>query len=349
MSQTALAEPVELAEAPTATPRQWVDKLSPYRERSTGFAIFQAASTLLLHFACWAGMLAVYQRSWLAAVGLGILAGLFLVRLFIIQHDCGHGSFFASKTANDALGSFLGVLTLQPYYRWRMTHNMHHATSSDLAERRLDRDILTLTVAEYQASPWHKRLAYRAFRNVFFMLFLLAPFIFIVEARLAYDSYLRRREKLSTYGTSLALAGILVAGHFTVGLGTFCLLWLPVVMTGAGVGVWLFYVQHQFPDAYWAHKPEWTFVDAGLKGSSCYLVPQPLRYFTGNIGYHQIHHLDPRIPNYNLPRCYEDLPELKAAPHLTLLQSLRCVFANLYDEERGRMVSFREARQTAAQ
>ncbi len=267
-----------------------------------------------------------------------------LVRIFIIQHDCGHGSFFKSRRANDVVGVLSGLFTLAPYKFWRKTHAIHHAHHAELEERGIG-DVWTMTVAEYLRASWWKRAVYRVFRNPFF-LFVLAPSVnFIVVQRLplgAKDSW-RTGEKASVWWTNLAIAGLLAAASFFTSLGAVLMIGLPVIVLAATVGTWLFYVQHQFERTYWEHTPQWDYTLAALHGSSYYKLPRVLQWFTGNIGFHHIHHLSPRIPNYNLQKCHEENPALQRVVQLTLLGSLKTVLLALWDEEQRRLVTFREA------
>jgi len=265
-----------------------------------------------------------------------------LVRLFIIQHDCGHGSFFASRRANDLLGRALGVLTLTPYAFWRTQHAIHHASSGKL-DRRGAGDITTLTVHEYLALPLWRRLLYRAYRHPL-VLFGLGPvYMFVIRNRIPIASPLRHRKTWSSIlGTDAALAVIVLLMVETVGGRAFALAYLPVILLAASTGMWLFYIQHQFEHAYWATGPDWDFHDAALKGSSFYDLPALLHWPTGYIGFHHIHHVCSKIPNYRLRDCFNQNAEFHDARRLTLLDSLKCLPLSLWDEERQLLVSFRQ-------
>ncbi len=330
--------------------RDWVPHLAPYKERSYGIGLWQVGSTLAAYFAAW---IVLWQASEVLSYPLTFLlcvpTALLLVRLFVLQHDCGHRSLLPSSAANHTVGTILSLFTLVPYFRWRQTHAMHHATSSNMAKRRIGRDIYTMTVKEYRAANRWRRFYYRVYRNPFILFGLLPGIVFLGEQRLAYEPTLRRREKLSAYGLNAAIVLMFLAAHLTLGLDRFFPLWLSVFLIGSSTGVWLFYVQHQFPEAYWAKEEEWSFVDAALKGSSYYRLPAPLRYLTASIGYHHIHHLEPRMPNYRLKRCHEEVSGFDDVPSFGPLSSLHCVFANLWDEDQKRLISFREYdRATAA-
>jgi omega-6 fatty acid desaturase (delta-12 desaturase) len=277
---------------------------------------------------------------------LAIPAAGFLVRIFIIQHDCGHGSFFRSRRANDAVGIVSGILTMTPYQYWRKTHAIHHAHHAELEERGIG-DVWTLTVDEYLEAPRWKRVVYRVFRNPIF-LFVLAPaFNFVVAQRIrgGIQATWNTGERASVWWTNLALAGLLAAGMATIGLGSTLLITLPIIGIAASVGTWLFYVQHQFERTYWEHTPEWDYTLAALHGSSYYRLPRVLQWFTGNIGFHHIHHLSPRIPNYDLERVHEENPMFQRVVQLTLASSLRTMVLTLWDENERRLVSFRQGLQ----
>ncbi len=280
---------------------------------------------------------------WLTLL-LAVPAAGFLVRIFIIQHDCGHGSFFRSRCANNAVGILSGLLTLVPYKFWRKTHAIHHAHHAELEERGIG-DVWTMTVAEYLQARWWKRVVYRVFRNPFF-LFGIAPAInFIIMQRLpvGVKKSWPTDEKTSVWWTNLAIAGWLAAASAFVGLGAVLMVGLPVIVIAASVGTWLFYVQHQFERTYWEHTPQWDYTLAAMHGSSYYKLPSILQWFTGNIGFHHIHHLSPRIPNYNLQQCHEENPLFQRVAQLTLLSSLKTVLLALWDEKQRRLVTFREA------
>ncbi len=287
---------------------------------------------------------------WLTLL-LSLPAAGFLTRLFIIQHDCGHGCFFHSARANHAVGFILGVLTLTPYQYWRRTHALHHASSGDLDRRELG-EIDTLTVAEYLALSRWRRLGYRLYRNMFVLLVLGPLYQFVLKHRLPLDAPREwKREWRSVFATDLALAAIVVTMGLTIGLGRFALVYLPLLVVSGALGVWLFYVQHQFEDTYWENHPDWDFHRAGVQGSSFLDLPAVLHWFTGNIGYHHVHHLSSRIPNYSLRRCMAENPELQEVTRLTLRQGLACGRLKLWDEDARHLVGFGQvtgARQGAA-
>jgi omega-6 fatty acid desaturase (delta-12 desaturase) len=277
--------------------------------------------------------------SWWLTLPLALLAAGFLVRVFIIFHDCGHGSFFPSRKANDILGFITGVLTFAPYYHWRWEHALHHASSGDL-DRRGTGDVWTLTVQEYlEASRW-KRFAYRLARNPV-ILFGPAPlFLFLIKMRFP-AAKAPPRERHSVAWTNLALVGVVAVMSCVFGLEAYLLLQVFIIMLAGSAGLWLFYVQHQFEGVHWERSEEWDYATAALKGSSFYKLPKVLQWFSGNIGFHHIHHLSPRIPNYHLEKCHRAEPLFQTVKPITLLGSLKSLTFRLWDEQRQRLVGYR--------
>ncbi len=327
----------------------WTQILNHYREPSDSRGAIELAITALplaaLWVAIWAGL--HFGHYWLSLL-LILPASGFLVRLFMIQHDCGHGSFFRNRSANNWVGRVIGVLTLTPYDYWRRTHALHHATSGDL-ERRGIGDIDTLTVAEYRALPFWRRLRYRIYRHPIVMFGLGPAYLFIIEQRLPID--LLRGGWMpwtSVMVTNVAIAAVVGFLMWLVGPWTFLLVHMPMALIAGSIGIWLFFVQHQFEDTLWDRGAEWNMQEAALHGSSHYDLPRVLRWFTANIGMHHIHHLCSRIPYYRLPRVLRDHPELRDIGRLTLWQSFHCVRLVLWDETKRRLVSFREVRMSAA-
>jgi omega-6 fatty acid desaturase (delta-12 desaturase) len=320
----------------------WRQVVARYQKPSIGRGVWQIVNTLVPYGACWYLMYLSLAVSWWLAVPLAVLAGAFLVRMFIIFHDCGHGSFFKSSAANHILGAITGVLTLTPFYHWRWQHGIHHASSGDL-DRRGTGDVWTLTVREYlEASRW-KRFAYRLARNPF-VLFVLAPlFLFLVMHRVP-SLKAPSRERYSVYWTNLAVGAMAAGLIWLFGLKAFLILQLTVLMVAGSAGVWLFYVQHQFDGVYWARGDDWDYATAALKGSSFYKLPKVLQWFSGNIGFHHIHHLSPRIPNYHLEKCHKAEPLFQTVQPITLLSSLKSFTFRLWDEQRRKLVGYRHLR-----
>jgi acyl-lipid omega-6 desaturase (Delta-12 desaturase) len=316
----------------------------PNLARSITELAITAGPLALLWFLMWATLDLGYWLSLLLAVP----AAGFLVRLFMIQHDCGHGAFFHLRSTNDWVGRAIGVLTLTPYDFWRYTHAVHHSTSGNLNRRGIG-DIDTLTVQEYLVRSRWDRLRYRVYRHPMIMFGLGPAYLFILQHRLPVG--LMRsgwRPWLSAMTTNVAIAALVALMTWLVGVGPFLLVHLPILVLAASAGVWLFYVQHQFENTTWAHEGTWNLQEAALHGSSHYALPGPLRWFTANIGVHHIHHLCSRIPCYRLPRVLRDHPDLEGIGRLTLFESFKCVRLVLWDESRQRLVSFREARQDCA-
>lgn len=325
--------------------RDWLSTLARYREPSTRRSLFELAATLTPFLALWAlAWMALSVSPWLALV-IAMLNGAFLVRIFIIQHDCGHGSFLRNRKAQDWLGRVLGVLTLTPYAVWRRSHSIHHAHAGNLDQRGIG-DVLTLTIAEYRARSPLGRLAYRLYRHPL-VLFVLGPsYLFILQNRLPYGLMREGwRYWTSAMGTNAMIGIALGLIIWFGGLLPVLLIFLPTSVIAATIGVWLFYVQHQFEETHWAKGEDWQLHDAALEGSSHYVLPQPLRWLTGNIGIHHVHHLYSRIPFYRLPEVLREHRSLAEAQRLTIRESITQARLHLWDEAQGRLLSFAEARQ----
>jgi len=321
----------------------WLKILAKYRQPRLVRSLFELAVTVLPLALFWAGAYVSFAYRFWPGLILVLPAAAFLLRLFMIQHDCGHGSFFARRQLDTWTGRTLGVLTLTPYDYWRRAHAVHHASAGNLDERGVG-DITTLTVSEYQGLPWKGRLGYRLYRNPVVMFGIGPAWLFLFKHRLPFG--MMRSGALpwiSTMATNLAFAVLAALMIWAVGIGGFLIVHLPVVLMAAAAGVWLFYVQHQFEDTHWSSGGDWQFPQAALHGASHYDLPLVLRWITGNIGVHHVHHLSSRIPYYRLPEVLRDHPELAGIGRITLLQSLQCVGLVLWDEKSGRLVSFREA------
>ena len=294
--------------------------------------------------AIWILLYYTVEKSWSLTLGLAALAGLFLVRVFIIFHDCGHGSFFKSKAANQTIGFIAGLMTLTPFRHWRWQHAVHHSSSGNLDERGVG-DVWTMTVKEYKAAGFWLRLQYRLARNPL-ILFLITPLgLFLVYQRFAYK-FAKRRDRYDVYIMNACIMVYFAAMISIFGFWNFTFIQLTMTGVSGAAGVWLFYVQHQFEDTYWRSGEEWDYTDSAMKGSSFYRLPALLNWFSGNIGYHHIHHLSSRIPNYNLRACHESEPFFQQVPELTLRTSLRSIKLRLWDEDKGKLVGY-EALETS--
>jgi acyl-lipid omega-6 desaturase (Delta-12 desaturase) len=327
---------------PAGLKATWQKLVAPYTQPKLNRSLLQLANSLIPYLVLWVLMLISLKYSYWLTLVLLIPASGFLVRLFIIFHDCGHGSFFKSKSANRWVGFFLGVLTFMPSEAWWHDHALHHATAGNLDRRGMG-DVMTWTVEEYLSAPWFKRAGYRAFRFPLVM-FLLGPiFSFLITPRFPKAS-MNQAGRRSVYLTDLAL---LILGGLTMLVGgwqAYVLIQLPLMWLAGIAGIWLFYIQHQFEDSYWVENNQWDFTRAAFEGASYYKLPKILQWFSGNIGFHHIHHLSPRIPNYLLEKCYTENPPLQNAPTFTILSGLKALSLGLYDESTKKMVSFSAVR-----
>jgi omega-6 fatty acid desaturase (delta-12 desaturase) len=318
--------------------RPWQEALAPYARPHVGRSALDLATSVVPYLALSVGMYLLLGVSYPLALVLAVPATGFLLRTYVVFHDCAHGSFLPSKRGNAWLGTALGLLVFAPFVRWRHDHAVHHATSGDL-DRRGVGDLPTITVAEYGALSPRRRLAYRLFRNPAVM-FGLGPVVAMIVGPRIPARNARPRMRRSVIGTDIALA-VLVGGLcWLVGWREYVMVALPPALLAGAAGIWLFYVQHQFEDAYWQSTPDWNYADAALRGSSYLKLAKPLQFFTGNIGLHHIHHLNARIPNYNLQRAHDENPIFHGVPTLSLWQALRAVRLKLWDEDRGRLVTF---------
>ena len=320
-------------------------QLRHYREPSKARAVLELAATILPLLVIWAAAWYLHTLGYRWAVlVLTIPAALFLVRLFMIQHDCGHGAFMKSRRANDWVGRFLGVMTMTPYDFWRRQHSQHHATSGNLEDRGVG-DIDTLTVSEYRSLSYFGRLRYRLYRHPLVLFGIGPTYLFLLKHRLPIGRMRKGvRPWVSTMGTNAAIGGVAAVLLWTMGPSAFLMVNLPIVLLASAAGVWLFYVQHQFSETNWQTPPNWSQQQAALSGSSYYLLPRPLNWVTANIGIHHVHHLNSRIPFYRLPQVLRDYPSLKAVGRVNLRESLSCVWLALWDEEAERLVSFTDAK-----
>ncbi|MHB1204222.1 MAG: fatty acid desaturase [Rhodospirillaceae bacterium] len=315
----------------------------PSRKRS----IAQLGLTFGIFALTWLAMWLSMRWSYAVTLALAVVAAGFLVRLFLIQHDCGHGAFFKSRRANDAVGRLIGVLTMTPYAYWKGIHAQHHAHSGNLDKRGIG-DVTTLTVAEFLALPWWRRLGYRLYRNPVVMFGLGPTFLFVMKNRLPLDLPLKQKKLwLSVLGTNAAIAAALVGLAFLIGPVALLKLQLPVMLGAATIGVWLFYIQHQFDGTYWRRQGEWQQDEAALYGSSYYKLPRILHWLTAHIGLHHIHHLSSRIPNYRLREALREVPAIAGVHGIGFFQSLRYATLSLWDEGSARLVRFRDLKHRA--
>jgi acyl-lipid omega-6 desaturase (Delta-12 desaturase) len=320
----------------------WRDAVAPYARASLPRGVFGLLTSVVPYLALSALMYASLGVSYWLTLVLALPAAGFLVRTYIVFHDCTHGSFLPSRVANRWLGTTLGLLVFADFRSWKHNHAMHHASAGDL-DRRGAGDVPTLTVTEYHERPWRGRLAYRLFRNPLVM-FGIGPIFGLVIAPRIVPSAARPRIRHSVVATNVALAVLVAALCWGLGWRAYLLIELPTILFAGAAGIWLFYVQHQFEDAYWENSENWSYADAALRGSSYLKLPKVLQFFSGNIGLHHVHHLSARIPNYNLQRAHDENPIFHEVPVISLADGLRAVKLKLYDEGEGRMVTFAQAR-----
>ncbi len=311
---------------------------NPSRVRS----IWQLVNSLAPYVILWYLAYRAMEYSFWLMLPVALLAAGFMVRIFIIFHDCGHQSFFRSKKANSFWGVITGVLTFTPYYYWSLNHAKHHETSGNLDKRGFG-DVWTMTVSEYAKAPLMERLKYRLYRNPFVM-FLLGPLLILLVSNRVTKKGASAREKISVHGTNLAIIAVAVVMSLLIGFKSYIIIQATVSLVGLIGGIWLFYVQHQFEGVYWAREGEWDFIEASLKGGSFYKLPKILNWFSGNIGYHHVHHLMTGIPNYNLPRCHEQIPVIGSIQATGIRASIKSLSFRLWDEDKGTLVGFKEAR-----
>jgi len=320
-----------------------------YKTSSVWRSLTQLFVTLTLFFACFAGMIYTQKISMWLSLALAVPTGALMVRLFIIQHDCGHGAFFKSKAANNLLGRFMSIFSVTPYDFWKRAHNIHHACCGNLDKRGVG-DITTLTVKEYKALSWFGRIKYRLYRNPIFLFLIGVPIHFAILQRLPFGQPMPfKKIWASVLGLDITLALVIGGLMYWLGVVPFLTAYIPALIVAAVAGGWMFFVQHQYEEVYWENNDEWSFHLAGLLGSSYYKLPKIVQWFTGNIGLHHIHHLNSMIPNYRMQECMDASPELQALPkRLHFFESLKCIPLTLWDEDTRRLVSFRSAKRLGA-
>ncbi|MGV3489623.1 MAG: fatty acid desaturase [Tuberibacillus sp.] len=316
--------------------------VAPYAKPNTKISIRQMFNTLIPFFGLWFLSYESLSISIWLSIFLSILSAGFVVRIFIIFHDCAHLAFFENKKANRILGTITGILTLFPFEQWRYEHAVHHATSSNL-DKRGTGDIWVMTVDEYVSASFWGRLSYRLYRNPF-ILFILGPFyLYLIKGRFNRKGA-KRKERLNTYLINISIVLLYALIIWAIGWQAFLIIQLPILIVAGSLGIWLFYVQHQFEDSYFENEAEWDFVKAAVDGSSFYKLPKVLQWISGNIGYHHVHHLIPRVPNYHLEAAHNATPELQHVTTITLKTSLESLRFRLYDEKNKTFVTFKDVK-----
>lgn len=316
---------------------KWQGVVSKYAYPETWRSLWQVFNSVIPFCVMWYLMYRSLEVGYWLTLLLAVPTAGFMVRCFIIFHDCCHGSFFKTMKANDRLGLVLGVLVLTPFYQWKHSHAIHHATAGDL-DRRGTGDVYTMTIEEYLAAPWYKKLGYRIMRNPM-LLFTITSFIIFTVTHRFFEKAAGRRERSSVIWTNIAIAAVVSWMILEIGWEAFLLVEIPILLIACSAGVWLFYVQHNFDPTYWERHANWEFFNAGMDGSSFYKLPKVLQWFTGNIGFHHIHHLSPRIPNYKLEACHNENPMFQIEP-LTFTESLKSLFFRLWDEKEKTLVGW---------
>jgi omega-6 fatty acid desaturase (delta-12 desaturase) len=323
-------------------PSYWRERLGSYAKPRVDLAVLDLATSVVPYVALIAAMYALFHVSLVLVLVLAVPAAGFMLRTFIVFHDCTHGSFLPSRRLNTWVGVVCSVLVFSPFHSWRYEHAVHHATAGDLDQRGMG-DVDTITVTEYRGLSWLGRLGYRIMRNPVVLLTLGPLWALMLEPRFV-PAWARKRFWRQIIATDIALVAVIGALVVLFGWEAVLVVQLPGAMLAGAAGVWLFYVQHQFEDVYWERHDDWSFQDSALRGSSYLKLPKILQFFTGNIGLHHIHHLHPRIPNYNLQRAHDENPVFHDVPTLSLWGGIRALRLKLYDEQRGRLVTFAGAR-----
>lgn len=322
----------------------WKELVAKYQAPHTWKGLWQLFNSIIPFIVLWYGMFRSLEVSYWLTLLLSLPTAGFLVRVFIIQHDCGHGSFFSSKKANNMTGLLCSIFTWTPYFYWRKGHGIHHATAGNLKSRGIG-DVFTMTVKEYQALTAWGRFKYRFYRNPLFLIVFIPAIVFMLWYRFPTTrAKALKKVESSVYWTDLAIGLLVGTVIYFTGFKAFLMIQVPVMIFAASIGQWLFFVQHQFENTYWADDEEWDYTQAALQGSSYYKLPKVLQWFTGNIGFHHIHHLNPAIPNYMLEKCHKNVPLFKKAVVLNIRTSLKSLMLGLWDEEQKKLISFRQFR-----
>jgi omega-6 fatty acid desaturase (delta-12 desaturase) len=329
----------------TSSPNSWHSIVSNYNKPRISHSVWQIINSVGSYFVLWILIIQLLKISVWLSIPLIFLAAGFLVRIFIIFHDCGHGSFFSSKKLNEWVGKATSILVFTPYHHWTDSHRQHHQTVGNL-DKRGDGDVWTMTVEEYQDSKPGRKFLYRFFRHPIFMIGLAGPLLFLFYSRFT-RSTMTKKQKQNIYFTNIILL-ILAAGmSWLIGWQTYLLVQIPIMALAAIGGVYLFYFQHQFDDVIWRRTEDWDYKDMALDGSSFFKLPAVLQWFTGNIGFHHVHHLGPTIPNYNLAKCHNENPIFKEVKQFTLIHSFYALKLRLWDEKNQRIITFRELKKSA--
>ena len=323
----------------SSTETSWWRIVSAYQQPRVWKSLWQIVNTVLPYLALWYVAYLSLQVSYLLTLALSIPAAGFLVRIFIITHDCGHGAFFPSRKANDFFGRLLSPFLFTPYYAWRHEHGQHHARAGNLDRRGIG-DFWTMTVKEYLKAPRSLRFWYRLYRNPVTVALFGAIGMFVIYFRFSRKGA-TPAERRSVFAMNVTFALIVIATYFTIGLTAFVLVQLPIIMLAGTAGIWMFYVQHQFEGVYWERNEEWDYVQEAIQGSSFYKLPKVLQWFSGNIGFHHVHHLNPKIPNYLLEKCHRECEMFRKIKPITLFASIKTIKFRLWDEENHQLVGFK--------
>lgn len=316
-------------------------QMAPYEKANINASVWQIINTIVPFIALWYFAYRSLSISYLLTLVIAVVAAGFLVRIFIIFHDCCHHSFFSNRHANKILGTITGVITVFPFSQWQHDHSVHHATSSNL-DKRGTGDIWMLTVDEYMAASCWQRLAYRLYRNPIIMFGLGPVYVFLIKNRFNRKGA-RKQERLNTYITNMSIVTLYGLLCWFIGWEAFVLVQLPIFLISGAAGIWLFYVQHTFEDSYFEEDENWEYVKAAVEGSSFYKLPKPLQWITGNIGYHHVHHLSPRVPNYKLEDAHNNTEPLHNVPTVTLATSIQSLKFHLWDEQNKKFIAYKEA------
>jgi acyl-lipid omega-6 desaturase (Delta-12 desaturase) len=319
--------------------RSWETVVMRYNHPELRKGIWQILNSVVPYIFMWYIMYRSLEYSYIITLLLSIVASGFLIRIFIIFHDCGHGAFFSSRKANEVVGMIMGILALTPYYKWHQQHKIHHATAGNLDKRGVG-DVWTMTVDEYRNSPKWTRFFYRAFRNPFFM-FTVGPLLVVFYQNRVSNKYNTLKEKLNIYLTNGFILLMALSISMLIGFRAYLLIQIPLILVAHSIGIWLFYIQHQFDETSWVRDASWDYKTAAIKNCSYLKLPAVLQWFTGNIGFHHVHHLSPRIPNYNLEKCHFENEIFRDVKPVYLFKTFRALKLSLWDEAAHTMISFR--------